>query len=218
LASGYGAPVDAVDAVCKEFALCYKCLDIDFGGACNPEKRGYKWTKVKNVDTGEAYDVECLNDWTIGPSHRCARYTCECDRILAVGLKEVYAVWNITYHARWTPLQPDDPDYFNKENDCVITGGDYRQDACCGAYGSSTVDVAGISNTGTGVYPLKPYSRRPYATENPGNGCCQDAAIYSLDTQECCIDSGVVTIAVKNACTGTVADPDEIGDFGYGKK
>jgi hypothetical protein len=127
-------------------------------------------------------------------------------------------VWNITYHARWTPLQPDDPDYFNKENDCVITGGDYRQDACCGAYGSSTVDVAGISNTGTGTYPLKPYSRRPYATENPGNGCCQDAAIYSLDTQECCIDSGVVTIAVKNACTGTVADPDEIGDFGYGKK
>jgi hypothetical protein len=111
LASGYGSPVDAIDAVCKEFALCYKCLDIDFGGACNPEKRGYKWKKIKELTAPfDAYDVQCMNDHTIGPSHRCARYTCECDRILAVGLAEVYAVWNITFHARWTPLQPSDPD------------------------------------------------------------------------------------------------------------
>lgn len=140
--------------------------------------------------------------------------------ILAVGLAEVYHVWNITYHARWTPLQPEHPDYFNKENDCIISGGDYRQDSCCGAYGSATVDVHGISNAGTGEYPLRPYSRRPYATTNPGNGCCQDAAIYNTLEQECCIDDGDSSVSVTNSneCTGTVVPPDAAGDFGYAKK
>merc|ERR1711881_49532 len=69
LASGYGAPVDEVDAVCKEFALCYKCIDLDFGGACNPEKRGYKWKQIRDDDTGLTYDVECRNEIADGPSH-----------------------------------------------------------------------------------------------------------------------------------------------------
>merc|ERR1712019_99022 len=80
LASGYGQPVDPVDAVCKEFALCYKCIDIDFGGSCNPEKRGYKWGKTYDSN-GQQIDVRCKNNHNDGPSHRCARFVCECDRI-----------------------------------------------------------------------------------------------------------------------------------------
>jgi len=186
LASGYGAPVDRVDAVCKEFALCYKCIDIDFGGACNPEKRGYKWGKVRDANN-TAIDVMCKNNHNEGPAHRCARFTCECDRVLAIGLATVYADWNITFHARWTPLAPSDPGYFSKETDCITIAGQYTQDQCCGAYGAATHDVHQMSNAHTGQYPLKPYPRRPYSTQNPSNGCCQDAAIYDINNQECCV-------------------------------
>merc|ERR1711990_222404 len=82
LASGYGQPVDPVDSVCKEFALCYKCIDIDFGGSCNPEKRGYKWRRSFDGQ-GEQIDIRCQNNHNDGPSHRCARFVCECDRVLA---------------------------------------------------------------------------------------------------------------------------------------
>merc|ERR1712178_38316 len=186
LASGYGQPVDPVDAVCKEFALCYKCIDIDFGGSCNPEKRGYKWGKTYDSQ-GQQIDVRCKNDHTQGPSHRCARFVCECDRILAVGLSQVYSYWNITYHARWTPLTPNDPGYFVKEDDCITVSGEYRQDACCGSYGAATHDVHQMSNAHQGKYPIKPYSRRPYARTTPTNGCCQDAAIFDTTNQECFI-------------------------------
>jgi hypothetical protein len=185
LASGYGQPIDPVDAVCKEFALCYKCIDIDFGGSCNPEKRGYKWGKSYD-DVGNQVDVRCKNNHNDGPSHRCARFVCECDRILAVGLSHVWMYWNQTFHARWSTLNPGDPGYFAKEDDCITVTGDYRQDACCGAYGAATHDVHQQAGN-PGAFPIKPYSRRPYASTNPNNGCCQDAAIFDTTNQECCI-------------------------------
>lgn len=220
LASGYGAPVDAVDSVCKEFALCYKCIDIDFGGACNPEKRGYKWMKIKDGNN-IPIDLQCMNNPLTGPSHRCARFICECDRILAVGLMHVYAVWNITYHARWTPLSPGDPGFFDKGTDCVVGGGDFRQDDCCGAYGSASAP----SMVAVGAYPFKPYTRRPYSTLNPANGCCQDVWIYSSTDQECCINADDSSVSVQDtgACVGSCANcavvpADAIDDFSYGKK
>merc|ERR1711972_329568 len=79
----------------------------------------------------------------------------------------VWDEWNITYHARWTPLSPGDPNYFVKENDCITVSGEYRQDACCGSYGAATHDVHQMSNAHQGKYPIKPYSRRPYASTNP---------------------------------------------------
>lgn len=207
LASGYGQPIDPVDAVCKEFALCYKCIDIDFGGSCNPEKRGYKWGKSYD-DAGQQVDIRCKNNHNEGPSHRCARFVCECDRILAVGLAQTYMYWNITFHARWSTLQPGDPGYFAKEDDCITVTGDYRQDACCGAYGAATHDVHQMSNAHTGQYPIKPYSRRPYASTNPNNGCCQDAAIFDTANQECCIlpDDTHAIHHDKHYANGTLID------------
>jgi hypothetical protein len=217
LASGYGSPVDAVDAVCKEFALCYKCIDIDFGGSCNPEKRGYKWGKVRDANN-IVIDLECKNDPTIGSSHRCARYICECDRILAIGLSHVHADWNITYHARWTPLTPSDAGFFDKGQDCVVTGGNFRQDDCCGAYGSASTTMTNA----VGSYPLSPSMRRPYATTNPTNGCCQDVFIFDVANQECCIAADT-TVSVTSpgdcvAAGGSTVNPDSKNDFSYSKK
>jgi hypothetical protein len=217
LASGYGSPVDAVDAVCKEFALCYKCIDIDFGGSCNPEKRGYKWGKIRDANN-IVIDLECKNDVSVGSSHRCARYICECDRILAVGLSHVHAVWNITYHARWTPLTPSDAGFFDKGQDCVVTGGNFRQDDCCGAYGSAST----VMQQALGSYPFSPNMRRPYATTNPTNGCCQDVFVYDTANQECCIaaDSSV-SVTNPGDCVangGATQLPDSKNDFSYSKK
>jgi hypothetical protein len=212
LASGYGAPVDAVDAVCKEFALCYKCIDLDFGGSCNPEKRGYKWQKVRDANN-IPIDLQCMNDPTVGSSHRCARYICECDRILALGLSVTYASWNITFHARWTPLSPSDPGFFDKGQDCVVSGGDYRQDDCCGAYGTASTTVVL-----DGTCPFAISMRRPYATTNPRNGCCQDVFVYDVVNQECCIaDDSTVSVTGTGDCVGTVAPADERSDFSYAK-
>jgi hypothetical protein len=212
LASGYGQPIDPVDAVCKEFSLCYKCIDIDFGGSCNPEKRGYKWGKSYD-SAGVQIDIRCKNNHNNGPSHRCARFVCECDRILAVGLKHVWMHWERRYHARWTTLKPNDTDYWSKEDGCATISGDYRQDACCGSYGAATHDVHQMSNAHTGNYPIKPYSRRPYATTNPNNGCCQDAAIFDTANQECCIlpDDTHAIHHDKHYKNGTLIDASQFG-------
>lgn len=215
LASGFGQPVDPIDAVCKEFTLCYKCIDIDFGGSCNPEKRGYKWGRSFDSE-GNQIDIRCKNNHNDGPSHRCARFVCECDRVLAVGLSHVWMYWERRYHARWTRLKPGDEGFWSKDEDgCPTVDGLYRQDACCGAYGAATHDVHQMSNAHTGKYPIKPYSRRPYATSNPNNGCCQDAAIYDITNQECCVlaDDYHAIHPDKHYANGTLIDDGSYGNF-----
>lgn len=205
LAAGYGAPVDPIDQVCKEFALCYKCIELDFGGACQPEKRGYRWGP-HTTTMGVVYDVYCKDDATIGPTHRCKRYTCECDRVLAVGLAATWAVWNESFHARWGSFDRE----ANCESDCGQNC--YPQDDCCGAYGSASSSLSYAT------------TRRPYATTNPSSGCCQDVFYYDVNTHVCCVaDDGTVTVEEDGSCVGTEVDPDQVDDFdqnypGYSKK
>ena len=181
------------------------------------EKRGYKWGKVRDGNN-VVIDIECRNRLDVGPSHRCARMICECDRILALGLAHTHAFWNITYHARWTPLTPSDPGFFDKGQDCVTNGGNFRQDDCCGAYGSAST----VMDNFVGTWPFRPYMRRPYATSNPTNGCCQDVFIYDVANQECCIAADdSVSITAPGDCVaagGATVDPDTKNEFDYSKK
>jgi hypothetical protein len=205
LASGYGVPVDVIDAVCKEFALCYKCIDIDFGGQCNPEARAYRWGRILD-GSGIPIDIVCKDNHEIGPTHRCKRYTCECDRVLAVGLMHVHWYWNVSHHARWGD--------FDREQEC-FAGCFARvcrpQDDCCGAYGTASTNA------------VNPQVRRPYATTNPNTGCCQDVYFFDVENKECCFFNDVVSVVAITTCEGTVFPPDEIDDFsadfpGYSKK
>jgi hypothetical protein len=203
LAAGYGQPVDPIDEVCKEFALCYKCLDMDFAGTCNPEKRSYRWGRVKD-NAGVTYDLACKDNPDKGPNHRCKRYTCECDRVLAMGLGQTHGFWNESHHARWGGFDRE----ASCETDCV---GCIPQDDCCGAYGSASTDSP------------NPLTRRPYASTNPNSGCCQDVFYYNTIAQECCVDGTSVSVTDQGTCPGTVVDPDEIDDFddtfpGYTRK
>jgi len=190
LAQGFGQPVDPIDEVCKEFALCYKCIDIDFAGQCDQEKRGYQW--ARNRVNGVTVDVTCKNDPAVNVNHRCARYLCECDRILAVGLGMFHWHWNISFHARWGS--------FDRLANCFPGGGDYRQDACCGGYGTAT-DYWGNPNVGY---------RRPYASSNPATACCQDVYYYDFLNQDCCLNSNNdVEIVDKGTCNNQVLNPDD---------
>lgn len=190
LAAGFGQPVDPIDEVCKEFSLCYKCIDIDFAGTCDVETRGYQW--ARNRVNGVTVDVTCKNDPTINQNHRCARYLCECDRILAVGLGMFHWHWNISFHARWGA--------FDRLANCIPGGGDYRQDACCGGYGTATQYWG---------QPQVAY-RRPYASSNPATACCQDVYYYDFLNQDCCLNSlNQVTIVDKGTCDNTVLQPDD---------
>lgn len=203
LAAGYGQPVDPIDEVCKEFALCYKCLDMDFAGSCQPEKRSYRWGRVKD-GFGVTYDLMCKDNPDQGPNHRCKRYTCECDRVLAMGLGATHMFWNESHHARWGGFDRE----ASCETDCV---GCIPQDDCCGAYGAASTDSP------------NPMTRRPYASTNPNSGCCQDVFYYNTIAQDCCVDGATVSVVDQGTCPGTVVDPDEIDDFddtfpGYTRK
>jgi len=206
LAAGYGQPVDPIDEVCKEFALCYKCLDMDFAGNCNPEARAYRWGQRRDQN-GVTYDLACKDQVDKGPNHRCKRYTCECDRVLAIGLGNTWMLWNESYHARWGGFDRE----ANCETDCV---GCLPQDDCCGAYGEAST---GYQNTVT---------RRPYASTSTTSGCCGDVYYYSTVNDECCMDgNGDLSIVAKNSCLSpdTVVDPDTINEFnenypGYTRK
>lgn len=203
LAAGFGQPVDPIDEVCKEFALCYKCLDLDFAGSCNPEKRSYRWGRLRDSN-GVTYDLECRDDHTRGAAHRCKRYTCECDRVLAIGLGHTHWYWNESHHARWGGFDRE----ASCETDCI---GCIPQDDCCGAYGSASTATA------------NPMTRRPYASTNPNSGCCQDVFYYNTVSQECCIDGSTVSVTDFSTCPGTAVGPDAIDDFddsfpGYTRK
>ena len=39
---GYGAPVDELDKICKEYRSCVKCLKETHGNDCIPDKKRYK--------------------------------------------------------------------------------------------------------------------------------------------------------------------------------
>jgi len=203
LAAGYGAPVDQIDAVCKEFALCYKCLEIDFGGNCDPEARAYRWGRIRFE--GIPVDLECKDKPETGPTHRCKRYTCECDRVLAMGLSEVHWYWNESFHSRWGD--------FNREEEC-FTGcnndgsGCPPVDDCCGAYGSASHPD-----------PTAPV-RRPYYSGGVLK-CCQDVWFFDNVNKVCC-DDGLgqddsITLVDPGNCALPTLAPDAVDDFSYAK-
>lgn len=200
LAAGYGQPVDPIDEVCKEFALCYKCLDMDFAGTCNPEKRSYRWGKIRDSNN-DVIDTECKDDPEDSVIHRCKRYTCECDRVLAIGLGQTHWYWNQSHHARWGGFDRE----ASCETDCV---GCKPQDDCCGAYGSASTSFTHLTVT-----------RRPYASTSTTSGCCQDVFYYNMLAQECCVEvSGsdtTVTVTDAGTCAGSTIGPDTVAEFDH---
>nr|AAL56438.1 phospholipase A2-like protein [Oikopleura dioica] len=83
---GYGKPVDAIDAACKEYTTCFNCVHKQ--ESCDEEL--YKMTG--KMDNGERY-LLCMD-----PIGSCKRNRCECDLELAKKIAGREKVWNASYH------------------------------------------------------------------------------------------------------------------------
>ena len=52
---GYGAPVDELDKICKEYRSCVKCLKETHGNDCIPDKKRYKSVFLKEIALSNDY-------------------------------------------------------------------------------------------------------------------------------------------------------------------
>lgn len=86
---GYGRPVDNADKACLIQTRCHHCIRREYGeGNCEPTSTAYeyglKYDDARIFDTN-LRDIECKDSWE---DAGCRRATCECDRGLAIRLRE----------------------------------------------------------------------------------------------------------------------------------
>lgn len=117
--AGYGEPVDAVDASCRSFHQCYRCLSDEHSDeeeGCNGEDVRYKF-KGSNVNGVKT--VQCTD-----PVGSCRYNVCQCDLALAQKLQTAVLVWDVKYHQK----QGD----FDRAGNCHKSGGGNNFEECCG--------------------------------------------------------------------------------------
>lgn len=112
-----GKPVDELDAVCKRYKDCLKCVAIDHGEQC--VNTFYKY-KVREQKQG----IVCKDD-----DSSCERALCECDKMFAQAHAQAQSSYDEQYHVF--------DGYFVPEDSCKGSGsnggGDHK---CCGADGA----------------------------------------------------------------------------------
>merc|ERR1712176_756799 len=88
---GHGAPVDALDYVCKQYKDCLKCARMTHGEYCIPEVIKYNY-KLGNGD------VTCNDNPEENAVSACKRSLCVCDAAFAVGHSTVAELYNRDFH------------------------------------------------------------------------------------------------------------------------
>jgi len=121
---GKGAPVDALDSVCKQYKECLKCARDEHGEMCIGEFVRYGMRTPRNDEPS------CTDD-----AGSCGRSLCECDKMFAQRHVATVDVFNNDYHDFWSTTDWMD----NKENVCVPRGGGSADPQCCGAPDSFSV-------------------------------------------------------------------------------
>lgn len=119
---GKGAPVDALDNVCKAYKDCLKCARDEFGEMCIGEFVEYNFNISKQ---------KCRDD-----AGTCGRKLCECDAAFARNHVAAKDVWNNDYHLFWTTTG------FDTETSCVPNSGGATDPRCC----STPTSAASIFN------------------------------------------------------------------------
>jgi len=85
---GYGPAVDEIDFACFAHSKCWGCAKATNGPQCDGLETPYKWKFVKDQSTGVAVDIQCLD------TDPCKKSVCECDRTLAMDLRNMETVYN----------------------------------------------------------------------------------------------------------------------------
>jgi len=126
---GYGKPKDNIDASCRRFGQCYKCLTDEHKEdkgwpagqpGCIGEEIGYGADLLIDNDTGKHY-IQCNNK--LGS---CRRNICECDKQLSENLALYEDEWAEQFHANRGG--------FERLDEChKPTGSGYKFEECCGS-------------------------------------------------------------------------------------
>jgi len=91
---GEGAPVDALDTVCRAYKDCQQCARMIYGDQCIGEFTRYRFKRI--VLSNGQEDVECKSK-----PDTCEQALCQCDKQFARDHGPATASFNIAYHAFW---------------------------------------------------------------------------------------------------------------------
>ncbi|CBY11075.1 unnamed protein product [Oikopleura dioica] len=162
---GHGQPQDELDFACFAHSKCWGCSRAENGKECDALQTSYNWKFIKDGATGVNVEIACLD------SDPCKRSVCECDRKLALNLRDFEYKYDPKY--RDQSLKAEQCKKSNKgpvlEGRSLSTsaGGNKEQkpemDSCCGD------DIF----------------RYPFATNGGQRACC-GTRTYSTEILECC--------------------------------
>lgn len=164
-AIGHGNAVDELDEACRTLGQCHKCVDIDFGNACDVDWGKYRYT----VDGSGA--VDCSRNTG------CKLAQCLCDAEFAYS---VGGFWDDANHNGFFWLQKRNKKIRAKNGmpimdpavTCQATLGGVQPDSCCG-----------------NAFPNK----KPY--DSTARDCCAlSGTTFNAGFEECCADGSVRNI------------------------
>lgn len=139
---GKGKPVDEVDRSCMAQHRCWHCAQKDYGESCHPETVKYNFQMlwdVRDKDNTDKRGIICTDEWKDGDSSKaqkanCKRSVCECDKALALKLRDQVKknIWSTNYHAMWGGFDSEKScEKFQISEEQKLTEGEEK---CCGEY------------------------------------------------------------------------------------
>merc|ERR1711881_34863 len=168
-----GAPIDGVDAACKVQQDCYTCMsmDEDVKESCTTDARYHFDLTEDSNDPGnvDKRDMVCTDKFVSEGGNKkthCKRAVCECDRGLAIRLRDAEPDWDANNHKLWGAPGFDDSVCDGSCSDPGNCGGGSVRDQCCGDY------------TDWGF-------KFPFSTLNGDRACCGKKT-YNTNFFDCC--------------------------------
>jgi len=98
----HGHPIDKIDAACKRAHMCYSCAQMDRPEIqCRLKKTSYSYSLHQDdSDPSNLFkrDIICNDDPNIDSRSGCKRSICECERQLAIDLRDASSDWIPEHH------------------------------------------------------------------------------------------------------------------------
>jgi len=189
---GFGQPVDNIDKSCREYSTCYNCIyNQNIGSQKCPENTADRYQIGGFVDRFGQVQIFCTDPWGT-----CNRSRCECDRDLALKLRQHEPEWNMQYHHKWGKFQPEETCNFNinefrTSGKLKMVGNDYVMDnrPYIVKFDMGTHGGGGGGNGG----PQSSVKNSMFPIYGPIIGCCGrfPTVHYFRKGQKCCADGQV---------------------------
>lgn len=120
ISAGKGMPQDGIDGTCSHLRQCYLCAKDESNGECDAATMSYSWRFNDFDNDGRADDIQCTNR-----EGSCRWKLCQCDRQFALQMRE---------HEEEYDNQYSEDEGFDREGQCVLSGGSASEKSCCGNY------------------------------------------------------------------------------------